>query len=245
MKLNIKTKTSKSFTLLELLVVIAIIGLIASIAIVSTRGGVGRARIAKTLQYEASMHRYLGSDIVGWWKFDEGEGTIATDISGYNNHGTLVNNPEWVDGVPGKGGSALSFNGSNNYVNLGIFNEFPGLVGDNFTIGIWLQGDNVIKNTEYHFFGIGRNATGLNRAIGHRSINNQLTFFGHSANVHSNILPDNSWAGWNHWIITYNNNDVSFYRNGINIGIGSVSLNNLDNYQAYIGKSSYAMAYSL
>ncbi len=136
-----KIKKNKSFTLLELLVVIAIIGLIASIAIVSTRGGIGRARIAKTLQYEASLHRYLGSDIVGWWKFDEGEGTTVTDISGYNNHGTIVG-ATYVDGVPGKGGSALSFNGSN-YVDTSVKINTTA-----FTVIFWVK----INNLTYGYF---------------------------------------------------------------------------------------------
>ncbi len=116
--LNSRKTNSTGFTLIELLVVVAIIGIIATIAVVATRGVIGRARIARTLQSEASMHRYLGMDIVGWWKFD---GDLK-DISGYNNHGKWkgtddpVPSEKWVDGVPGKGGSALEFDGSGDYV---------------------------------------------------------------------------------------------------------------------------------
>jgi len=56
------------------------------------------------------------SGLVGWWQFDEGSGGTAADNSGQNNIGTLVNNPTWVSG---KFGSALQFNGSNQYVNVG------------------------------------------------------------------------------------------------------------------------------
>jgi hypothetical protein len=31
----------------------------------------------------------FGTDLVGWWQFDECNGTIAGDVSGLNNHGTL------------------------------------------------------------------------------------------------------------------------------------------------------------
>jgi hypothetical protein len=48
--------------------------------------------------------------LVGYWPFDEGTGTIAYDYSGNGNNGTLVNNPQWVDGKVGK---ALMFNGTN------------------------------------------------------------------------------------------------------------------------------------
>jgi hypothetical protein len=33
------------------------------------------------------------SGLVGWWKFDEGSGTVAADSSGNGNDGTLVSDP--------------------------------------------------------------------------------------------------------------------------------------------------------
>jgi len=38
--------------------------------------------------------------LVGHWKLDEGSGTTASDSSGNNNHGTLVNSPTWSSDVP-------------------------------------------------------------------------------------------------------------------------------------------------
>ncbi len=116
--LNSRKANSTGFTLIELLIVVAIIGIIATIAVVATRGVIGRARIARTLQSEASMHRYLGIDIVGWWKFD---GDLK-DISGKGNDGTWKDtggsapSEKFVAGVPGKGGSALEFDGVGDYV---------------------------------------------------------------------------------------------------------------------------------
>ncbi|MDD5064685.1 MAG: hypothetical protein PHQ35_08025 [Phycisphaerae bacterium] len=49
------------------------------------------------------------------WKFDEGSGTIAHDSSG-DNDGTLVNGPTWTTGHIN---SALSFDGVDDYVDLG------------------------------------------------------------------------------------------------------------------------------
>jgi len=53
--------------------------------------------------------------MVGWWRFDEEVGGIATDSSGYGNHGTVYGDATWVDGKYGK---ALSFAGINNYVKI-------------------------------------------------------------------------------------------------------------------------------
>ena len=68
------------------------------------------------------MHQYV-DDVhvseterppVGYWKFDEGSGTSATDSSGNGNTGTL-HGPQWVDGIKGK---ALKFDGVNDYVHI-------------------------------------------------------------------------------------------------------------------------------
>jgi hypothetical protein len=48
-----------------------------------------------------------------FWGFDDGAGTTAADSSGTINTGSLVNSPTWTTG---KVGSALSFNGTNQYV---------------------------------------------------------------------------------------------------------------------------------
>ena len=47
-------------------------------------------------------------DLFGWWKFDDGTGTIAVDSSGNGHDGEFVQDPEWV---AGKFGSGLFFDG--------------------------------------------------------------------------------------------------------------------------------------
>jgi hypothetical protein len=55
------------------------------------------------------------SGLVGYWKFDEGVGSTAFDSSG-NKSGTIYGNPTWVDA---RFGSALNFNGYEDYVDVG------------------------------------------------------------------------------------------------------------------------------
>jgi len=50
----------------------------------------------------------------GYWKFDEGTGTVANDSSGNNNTGTIVGSPAWTTG---KLNDALDF-GNNQYVSV-------------------------------------------------------------------------------------------------------------------------------
>jgi hypothetical protein len=70
--------------------------------------------------------------LVGWWRFDEGAGSIAADSSGNGNNGTVYG-ATWVTG---KYGQALSFDGASNYV------EIPSsaiLAPTNITIEFWLK----------------------------------------------------------------------------------------------------------
>jgi hypothetical protein len=46
--------------------------------------------------------------LVVYWPFDEGQGTVATDLSGNGNHGTVEGGALWIQGVLG---TALQFNG--------------------------------------------------------------------------------------------------------------------------------------
>jgi Concanavalin A-like lectin/glucanases superfamily len=57
----------------------------------------------------------LQNGLVGYWSFDEGSGTIATDSSGNDNTATLVNGPIWASGEIG---GALSFDGVDDYVSF-------------------------------------------------------------------------------------------------------------------------------
>ena len=54
-------------------------------------------------------------DLVGWWWFDEGSGTVAADSSEYGNHGTLMNGAGWA---PGYFRTALNLDGEDDYVEV-------------------------------------------------------------------------------------------------------------------------------
>jgi hypothetical protein len=58
----------------------------------------------------------LQNGLVGYWSFDDGTGTIASDSSGNGNNGTLVNGPSWI--TSGEIGGALFFDGVDDYVSL-------------------------------------------------------------------------------------------------------------------------------
>ena len=71
------------------------------------------------------------ADLVGWWKFDEGSGTIAKDSSGNGNDGTI----HGAQTTAGQIGKALLFDEINNdYV---VVTDFA--YGPEFTVAFWFK----------------------------------------------------------------------------------------------------------
>jgi RNA polymerase sigma factor (sigma-70 family) len=72
--------------------------------------------------------------LIAHWTFDEGHGSIARNNDGNDNAGTLMNGPSWI---PGKIGTALSFDGFSNYVrvpNSAALNSMK----DQMTVAAWV-----------------------------------------------------------------------------------------------------------
>jgi len=70
----------------------------------------------------------------GYWMFDEGTGTTAADSSGFGNHGTIVG-ATWT--AAGKYGSALEFDGNDDYVEI---KGYKGVIGtQSRTLTAWVK----------------------------------------------------------------------------------------------------------
>jgi len=76
------------------------------------------------------------SELLSYWRFEEGSGSTANDSVG-NNHGNLIGDPEWVTGKIGK---ALEFNGSSDYVTTPLDIDQSGAV--NITMLMWVYPTN-------------------------------------------------------------------------------------------------------
>ncbi len=85
--------------------------------------------------------------LVGYWKFDEGNGTSASDSSGNGNNGTLIGDPTWTEG---NSGYALYFNGSN-YVDCG---NAASLHVQNYSLSAWIK-PSIIGDTEHRIISNG------------------------------------------------------------------------------------------
>ncbi|MEJ2702983.1 MAG: hypothetical protein P8Z79_11140 [Sedimentisphaerales bacterium] len=80
----------------------------------------------------------IEAELVGWWKFDEGSGTIAADSSAGGNDGTLEGNADWDIG---NFGDAVFLDGSS-------WVEIPPAPWDtierNVTVAFWAFGDDTM-----------------------------------------------------------------------------------------------------
>jgi len=147
----------------------------------------------------------LVRDLIGWWKFDEASGNIAYDSSGYNHHGNLFGGPVYV---PGKINSALSFDGTDDYVQLPNLGSFS-----SFTIEGWLKatGDSLIGSIGYNTF-IDGPGSGYRRLL-YSTGGKMLAQMGAGNHGSTNIVPRGQW---NHIVYVYNSqtNIAKWYING-------------------------------
>lgn len=76
----------------------------------------------------------LRAGLVGHWPLNEGAGTTAVDLSGFGNHGTVVGPARIVEAR----GGALSFDWSNDYVDIGN-KQVLDVGAGGFTLSAWVK----------------------------------------------------------------------------------------------------------
>ena len=73
-------------------------------------------------------------ELVGWWSFDEGAGTVVHDGSGNGNDGTFVNAPQWVSGTID---GALAFDGDDDD-QVELTTALP-IGSSSNTVAVWIR----------------------------------------------------------------------------------------------------------
>ena len=148
----------------------------------------------------------LDEHFVGLWLFDEGSGKAASDSSKYGNDGKIEGGAEWVDG---KFDKALSFNGSDAYVEVPSSDSLK--IADAITIEFWLFprsfiGEwNIVRKHTQDTYDYEINAIG--------DIHFNLTFVETQTGVviGGDDVPFNQWT---HLAFTYDGKKALMYING-------------------------------
>ncbi|MHC4324714.1 MAG: LamG domain-containing protein, partial [Planctomycetota bacterium] len=148
-------------------------------------------------------------NLLGWWKLDEGTGTTVVDWSGHGNHGTLQNNPEWVEGYDG---GALEFTGSSTYVDCG---NAEVLNIDVFSVSFWCN----IPNTQGYNHMVSRggheSASAVNWGVMMHGNEQRILFESFNDNTWPGIRADTTLGEWHHVVATYDGDTMQLYHDGI------------------------------
>lgn len=157
--------------------------------------------------------RIAATNLVGWWTFNEGSGTVSTaDLSGRGNTAFLTNSPAWTNGIAG---SALRFNGVSTFLSLGTNIDFP--AGSSLTLCAWVRCE---ANNTSSFQGIiAKRPSSPSYQFG-LNFNNttfQVYTTGSSGvQAFSYALPTNTWV---HVVGVFSaTSATAFYTNGVLFG---------------------------
>jgi hypothetical protein len=138
-------------------------------------------------------------DLVAWWAFDEGQGTVANDWSESGLNATVNGGATWV---PGKSRTALQFNGSSSYVEA----PYIPLNSRSFTVTMWVnpvlyaaaqivfgQHQSGAANLSMHYRLGGPAGTGpVPGAV-------RMAFYSNDLNTAGGLILDNTWYHLTFW----------------------------------------------
>jgi len=183
--------------------------------------------------------------LVGYWAFEETNGTTCYDNSSYGNTGTLMNNPNRSDG---KFGLGIYLNNSNvtnpQNQSVNISNGYNFNLTDKFTLEAWIKTTRAETSVVIgKSSGTNESGSGFTMYIsGGTNVYCRFTWDGGNQLVQYSIAePDYYTDGnWHHIACVYDNSSSRFdvYYDGIvnrNTKNGAADTNN---YPLYIGRES-------
>jgi len=157
------------------------------------------------------------AELVGSYSFEEGSGTLVTDVSGRNNHGALINprTDTWSTGYSGGGLFLPGIAGTEaTYVDLGNPADFQLNNAFSFTAWVYstapdndapiLAKEDVNYGTSY-WFGVFYNGFG--------TLCDVDGWWGWDLERRS--VPVSNWNQWNHLAATWDGTTLKQYLNGV------------------------------
>ncbi len=175
------------------------------------------------------------SDLIAYWNFNESTGTIASDSSGNANNG-IINGATWTTG---KLGSALQFDGVNDYVNVPDSNS---LDASTFTFESWIKNNindsNILHNRiaskkinwddtdgwSIEINGINSGGAGEITVLGSGRSFNRIQ-----------VLP--AWdKNWHHLVVVFSGSTAFIYLDGVYKGVSNINNVVSNNVSISIGR---------
>ena len=164
------------------------------------------------------------AELIGYWPFDEGQGTEASDITGSGNNGTFNGNIEWV---PGYKGSAVRFDTTGERVVIGPLD--PTTANNAMTLAAWINWEGEGHSIEHQ--GIFGKRLGWNppdhpttKWFWETTPDGDLTFRnGGAAVAWGNGLIASYPNEWIHVALTWDNGAAVQYINGEEVETGNIT----------------------
>jgi len=161
------------------------------------------------------------ANLVGFWNFDAGSGTVVADSSGHGNSGAVEGGGEANAWVPGQKGTAISTSASA-YVNVPA--AAWSSIDTQFTVSFWAKGDVELGNNWTFFAGnTGRIVSG------HLPWGSQVIFDTtenwNSERVVVDAAEDELRGQWRHWTFVRNaeTGEKKLYLDGVLYGSADAS----------------------
>ena len=142
------------------------------------------------------------AELVGWWRFDEGSGTVANDSSGNGNDGTFNGDPQWAAGMLG---GALEFDGTDDYVEVPD-NESLHL-WERFTLAAWIY---QVESSSSRII----DKIGAGTANGPHLDTHPGTKLRSCSGTCISTAADHTLEEWHHVAVTFDEGDVKLYVDG-------------------------------
>jgi hypothetical protein len=164
------------------------------------------AERANLLRSRQDSRTLILNGLIGWWRLDEGQGSIGNDVSGIGSHAPIPSGVTWTDGYLGK--TILSTNLAANRINLSSFvGNFSQISQASFSVCCWFRFTNTTNAQPLLTI---QQATSTNQCLHilkRESTNpnaNLITFAFYSNDSHSTTaITDNKW---HHFAGTYDYN---------------------------------------
>ena len=139
----------------------------------------------------------VSRDLIAHWRFDEGQGVEVYDSTGFSPVGQIYGGTTWTEGLGGQFGTALKFDGSNGYVEVGDFR----IEGATSFTG-WVYKENL--GNFQRMFDFGNGAGSHNLLLCNRWTSNEAEWSIRRGGTNRSLVVQDFWKlnEWQHVVAT-------------------------------------------